>query len=164
MPNPQLEPRDILLFEEGWNDEDSLLLDIRIKRCVGMEDRSNYPGEVPKLIFNSIFTRAAVKTIPIGEVKEGNGLVMVGDLLITTRIELRGPQPKGDGVIPPNSKMDPTNVADHVFIDAPYQGEWFVAGIPQPLDMLGLTPNIWQVNIRRIKGGRNEHTYPEQGG
>ncbi len=151
MANSGLEYRDFHYFQDTLDDEDALYADIEIKRCVGINAKEGYPGELPLVMRNSIFVRAEVKPITIGETESHGGINHVSDLSIRCWIELRGSQQKdweyGD-------KLNPTTVADIITIDAPYQGDWYVVGIPEPgVLVAGQGPMFWTANIRRIRRG-----------
>lgn len=125
--NPLLEFRDKNYFLDCLEDQAPFFKDIIIKRCVGINDRSNYPGEASEMLFQNIYTSAEIKPIPLGEIKKRGGVLVVGDLEIKSVILLKGVNPKdpwyGDG-------KNPETVADSIIVDAPYQGEWYVVGIP----------------------------------
>jgi len=151
MVNSGLEYRDAIYFNDALDDQDALMLHIEIQRCVGIVSRDAYPGELPEIMRNSIFVRAEVKPIAIGESENHGGINLVADLSIRCWLELRGSQQKdweyGD-------KMNPSTVADIIAIDAPYQGKWYVVGIPESGVLIGAQePMFWTANIRRIKGG-----------
>jgi hypothetical protein len=151
MTHSGLDYRDIHYFNDALEDQDALMLDIEIKRCVGLITQDGYPGEQPEVLRNSIFVRAEVKPISMGEVENHGAINLVSDLSIRCWIELHGSQQKdweyGD-------KLNPATVADIIVVDAPYQGEWFVVGIPEPGVLVGgQDPMFWTANIRRIRRG-----------
>lgn len=149
--DPILEYRDVHTFQDALDDQDALMLDIEIRRCVGINRNTTYPGDKPEILRNSIFLRAEVKPIALGETESHGGILLVGDLHIRCPLELRGSQQKdweyGD-------RMNPSTVADIVIIDAPYQGDWYVVGVPEAGRLLGgQGAMFWNGNIRRIRGG-----------
>lgn len=151
---PQLEFRDAIHFDECLRDQDSLMLDVCILRCIGINETSSYPGNPPEMMRSNIFTRAEVKPIPMGEESRNGAILAVGDLLMRIDVALRGVQ--GNEYPLYTGKIDPVNVADILKIDAPYQGEWFVVGIPEPGQLnANQEPLFWNVNIRRIRRGNN---------
>lgn len=147
-----LEFRDKHYFQEAIDDQDSLMLDIEIRRCIGINSASGYPGEPPSVLRNPIFTRAEVKPISLGEIETHGAINVVGDLSIRSGVELFGSQQKdweyGD-------KINPKTVADIIIMEtAPYQGSWYVVGVPEPGLLEGAQdPVFWRANIRRIRGG-----------
>lgn len=151
-----LDYRDALYMKECLRDQDCFNTTIEIKRCVGLNKKINYPGEKPELIRQSIFTRAEIKPITLGEIENSGGDLIVGDLEIRCNIELQSGQLE-EHYIPAGDKIDAKRVADIIKINIPYQGEWYVIGIPEPCqirDTQGVT--FWNASIRRIKTGANE--------
>jgi hypothetical protein len=151
MGNPQLEFKDRVYFDGALEDQDSLMMDIEIRRCIGINANASYPGDKPEILRNSIFVRAEVKPIALGEVEAHGGIQLVSDLNIRSWFELRGTNQKdweyGD-------KVNPSTIADIILLDAPYQGEWYVVGVPEAgVLVAGQDPMFWNVNIRRIKRG-----------
>ena len=148
-----LDYRDAQYMQECLRDQDCFNTTIEIKRCSGLNKRQGYPGAKAELIRRSIFTRAEVKPITLGEVENSGGNLIVGDLEIRCDIELRG------GQVPehhdsPGAKIDPMLIADLVTLDIPYQGTWYVIGVPEPgqiKDSQGVV--FWNINIRRIRTG-----------
>lgn len=150
--NPILEYKDIGQFQEALNDQDSMLMEIEVNRCTAITRNDAYPGDKPTIVRTVIYTRAEIKVIPIGEIEDAGGILMAGDLLIRTGIELRGSNQKDPNDV--GDKTNPETIADVLTLSPPYQGQWFVVGIPEPGELLNLQAPIFRnVNIRRIKIG-----------
>ena len=148
----QIEFKDVQVFQDALDDQDTVMSTIEIKRCESISYASTYPGEKPTVTRRSIFTRAEVKPIALGETDLKGGNIAVGDLEIRCNVEIRGSQQKEWDV---GDKKNPETVSDIIALfESPYQGEWYVLGIPEPGQIRsGQFPLFWNVNIRRIKTG-----------
>ncbi len=145
--------RDSNYMRDCLRDQDCFHTTIEIKRCSGLNKNVSYPGAKAELIRRSIYTRAEIKPITLGEVENSGGNLIVGDLEIRCDVELRGGQVE-DYHISAGDKIDPDLIADVVKMGIPYQGEWYVIGIPEPAQIKDTQGVIfWNVNIRRIKTG-----------
>lgn len=149
---PTLDPRDAQYMAECLADQDSFMYDVEIRRCKSIDPITAYPGDKPDMTRNSIYTRAEITLITLPEAKRAGGTIIYGDLRIRCDVELRGSNPSGD--LDYGDKMNPDNVADIIHIDAPYQGDWYVVGVPEPGQLTSSqTPSFWNAFIRRIKTG-----------
>ena len=140
-----LEFKDQLYFSECVNDQNSLLVQIKIRRCVNVSRKSNYPDAPLENDYIEIPTRADIREVPISEIAHSGGLLLTGDNQIWTQDMIRGPGAGSDV----NSAE---NVADVILL----QGfEWVIVGYP--FVGRGVDPQIWGYTayIRRRIGAYN---------
>jgi hypothetical protein len=150
---PQLEFYDAHYFRDALSDQDSLMVDVEIRRCIGINKNTDYPGEKPEVLRNSIFTRAELRITSLQEVTRTGGVLMAGDMQMRCDVELRG----GGGEQPEldfGDKFNAQNVADIISVKAPFQGDWYVVGVPETAQLVTQQGAIfWNAYIRRVKTG-----------
>lgn len=149
---PQLEFADAHYMQDCIADQDSLNVDVEIKRCVGLNKRDSYPGAAPEVLRNTIYTRAEVKIVPLREIPRHGGLLVTGDVAIRCVVELRGVSPQGD--LDYGDKENPDTVADIVTLNAPHQGDWYVVGVPEHAQLMSQQGAVfYNAFLRRVKTG-----------
>lgn len=152
---PILDYRDQQYMVDCIKDQASLMVDIEILRCVGINKQNRYPGEKAEIMRKSIFTNAEVKVVSIQETEKLGGMVAGGDLQIRCDVELRGGNVKNPLDI--GDKENPENVADIVKITGvPHQGEWVISVIPEHgVLVTGQGAMFYNAYMTRVKGTAN---------
>lgn len=152
---PILDYRDYHYMDECLRDQDSLMIDVEIQRCVGLNKNTSYPGEKAEILRKSIYTRVEIKLMTLREVEKLGGMVVEGDLQIRSAVELRGGNQKVAGDI--GDKNNPDNVADIIRITGvPYQGEWVVSSIPEHGVLVSSQGAMfYNAYLTRVKGTAN---------
>lgn len=147
----QLDYSDIHYMDECLKDLASLMYDIEILRCVGINKHVDYPGDAPEILRKSIFVSAELRIAPLSESPRNGGTLVMGDMDIRSPIQLRGGNPEeGDY----GDKFNPDNVGDLIKIQAPLQGTWFVVGVPEEARLIAPGGAVfWRGFIRRIRSG-----------
>lgn len=139
-----LEFRDRIFFEECVRDQNQLLVNVIIKRCTKVERESAYPDSPLTARYEEIPIKADVREVPMGEIAHSGGLLLVGDLQLWCREEIRGPNAGRD-------LGDPAAYADTFLINGQ---EYVVIGVP--FTGRGVDPMVfgYTANIRRRQTGR----------
>ena len=149
---PQLDFSDLNYFRDAIADQDSLMIDIIIRRCIGLNKDNGYPGARPEVLRNNIYTRAELSLAVINETSRQGGGLLVGDLHIRCDVQLRGGGDPGETDY--GDKINPANVADIITIGVPYQGDWYVVGAPQFGELVNHhEPVFYNAFLRRIRTG-----------
>lgn len=141
----QLDFSDINYFKDCLNDQLDLWVPIIIKRCIAITRTSEYPDDPPSVSYQLIHCAADVREVALSEVAHSGGFLLVGDNVLFTQQQLRGPS-DGNG-----TKDDPMRVADTIVI---HNSEWVITGSPlQGYLKDGYGPTSYQAYIRRRRGG-----------
>jgi hypothetical protein len=140
-----LEFRDAHYMAECLRDQNQLLVNVIIRRCVLVERKDEYPDSplVPR--YENISIKADVREVPMSEIAHSGGLLLTGDLIIWSREEIRGPTAVRD-------HGDPKAYADTFLINGQ---EYVVVGVP--FTGRGVDPAVlgYTANIRRRQTGGN---------
>ena len=131
-------------FDECVRDQNQLLTDVAIRRCIMVErEDPNYPDSKFVPIWKDIQLKADIREVPMSEVAFSGGLLLTGDLQIWIQHDLRGPSAAHD-------PGDPEQYADIILL---YGQEFVVLGVP--FVGKGVSPQVYATTgyLRRRKTG-----------
>ena len=103
---------DMAYFDECIRDQNSLFVEVTIRRCISIQRNSSYPDDPPTMRYVDIPVKADIREVPLNEIAHSGGILLTGD----NTIWIRGERLKGPSGNNSSDTFDPEAVADLIII------------------------------------------------